>query len=328
MNGRARSASTREALLDASTGLLSGFLYLSYVLSFAFLLPVQHAFAGRGRRSGLAAAAWSLLVIIAGQAVRMFELRTGDILIALAGILPPAALIAALAFINVKVGKLSTGAKILVASAALSAIAAPLVMRVTADQGFSAFLIESIGSTMSASGLGADSAAYVGEAVKSAITVLQCAFAPLLLVTLAASWWLGSVQAARKAFREGRADESLLASLRLDTVRVPNAALWPTLLCWAGLFATLATGQTGLLRAAAWNLALCAASLYAVQGLGVLSHLSRQFNATRILRLAAPLAVMTALLSATAGAVILIVLPLVGITEVWFPYRTIKGALK
>ena len=62
MNGRAQLARNREFFLNASTGALSGLLYLSYVLSFAFLVPVQHVFAGRGRRSGLVAAAFALVV--------------------------------------------------------------------------------------------------------------------------------------------------------------------------------------------------------------------------------------------------------------------------
>jgi hypothetical protein len=65
-----------------------------------------------------------------------------------------------------------------------------------------------------------------------------------------------------------------------------------------------------------------------MQGIGIISHLSRQFNATRIVRLLAPLAVMAIALSNTAGAIIMITLPILGITEVWLPYRDVKGALK
>jgi len=43
----------RIILADATAGILSGFLYLSYVLSFAFLVPVQQSFAGRGMKAGL-----------------------------------------------------------------------------------------------------------------------------------------------------------------------------------------------------------------------------------------------------------------------------------
>jgi hypothetical protein len=328
VNGRLQFARNKEFILNASTGLLSGFLYLSYVLSFAFLVPVQHAFAGRGKKSGLVAAAFAFLVIAFGQAGRMLEMQAFDALVLAAGILPPLLLLVAISFINTRIGSLSNGSKIFVAAAILSAIAAPFVMKATSDKDFSSWLIEYIGSAMSSSGMGADGASYAKTAVNSAIGVLQSAFAVFILWVLAGSWWLGSWFAARSAVRSNMADETTFASIRLAAVRVPAMVLWPTLLSWTLLFVALLTKQEGLVAAAAWNFALCAASLYAMQGIGILSHLLKQFNATRLLRIIAPLAFMAVALSSTAGAIILIVLPLLGITEVWFPYRNLKGALK
>ncbi|HWR10895.1 MAG TPA: hypothetical protein VN445_03645 [Rectinemataceae bacterium] len=328
MNGRAQLTKNRELLLDASTGLLSGFIYLSYVLSFAFLIPVQYAFAGRGKKSGLVAATFSFLAIAVGQIARMLEIKAVDPLVILAGVLPPLLLLAAIWFVNARIGKLEAGGKILIAALILSAVAAPLVMKATSDKSFSAWLIEYIGSAMKSSGLEGDGAAYARAAVNSAIAVIQSAFAAMILWVLAGSWWLGSFIAARSAVRQKKADESVFASISLSRLRVPSIALWPTLLSWALLFAALLTKQTGLVSALVWNIALCSASLYAMQGIGIISHLSRQFNATRILRLLTPLAIMAIALSSTAGAIIMITLPVLGITEVWLPYRNLKGALK
>lgn len=328
MNGRAQLAKNKEFLLTASTGILSGLLYLSYVLSFAFLVPVQHAFAGRGRKSGLLAAAFALLVIAAGQVGRMIEMQVLDPLVIVAGILPPFLFLAAICFVNAQIGALSNGLKIIIAVAVLSAIAAPFVMQATNNKDFSSWITDYVGSVMKSSGLGEEGLSYARTAVDSAILVIQSAFAAFILWIIAGSWWLGSLYAARRLMREKKVDESLFSSIRLADMRVPSLALWPTLLAWALLFASLLTKQTGFVRAAIWNIALCAASLYAMQGIGIISHLFKKFNATRLLRLLAPLAVMAVALSSTAGAIIMIALPLLGITEVWLPYRNLKGALK
>ena len=333
MDGSVRQrARNREFLLNASAGLLSGFIYLSYVLSFAFLVPVQHAFAGRGRKSGLVAAAFAFLAIAAGQAFRMLEIKSLDPLILASGILPPLLLLAAIGFINMKPAKLGRGTSILLASALLSALVAPFVMKATSDKNFSSWLVEYVASTMSSTGATGDSLFNARAAVDSAIGVIRSAFAAIILWILAGSWWIGSVIAARGAVRAarhgGEADASVNVTVSLAGIRVPSIALWPTLLAWTLLLVVLMTRQTGYLATAAWNIALCAASLYAVQGMGILSHLSKQFNATRFLRLLAPIAILAVALSSAAGAIIMIALPVLGITEVWLPYRSIKGALK
>lgn len=327
MNGRLRLAGHRDFVLNASTGLLSGLLYLSYVLSFAFLVPIQQAFAGRGKKSGLTAAGFAFAVIAAGQLSRMFDLKTLDLLFLGSALLPPLLLLGAVAFINLKIASLSPGRKILLASALLALLAAPLVMRITSDAAFSSWLVEYLSEALGASGLGEDGAARAQAAVESAVQLIRSGFAALILWLIAGSWWLGSLIAARRALRNDSSDETT-AALRLSSLRVSPAALWPTLFSWAFLLAMLLLKQEGTAAIIAWNLALCFASLYAMQGLGVISHLARQLNATRFLRLLAPLAFLAVAFSPAAGTLIMIVLPLIGITEVWFPYRNFKGVSK
>ncbi|MDP2791615.1 MAG: DUF2232 domain-containing protein [Rectinemataceae bacterium] len=325
MDGNVRLARNREFLLNASAGLLAGFIYLSYVLSFAFLVPVQHAFAARGNRSGFIAASFAFLVIGTGQVFRMLEMKVVDPLVLASGLLPPLLLLTALGFINVKPGRLGRGAGIVLATVLLSALAAPFVMKATSDKNFSAWLVEYVAATMNSTGANGDAVFNARAAVDSAMSLIRSAFSALILWMLAGSWWIGSVIVARR--RRGD-DEGVKPFMSLADIRVPSFALWPTLLTWTLLLVVLMTGQSGYLAMAAWNIALCSASLYAIQGMGILSHLSRQFNATRFLRLLAPIAVLAVALSSAVGAIIMIALPVLGITEVWLPYRTIKGALK
>ena len=328
MNIRGQLGRNKEFLLNATTGLLSGFLYLSYVLSFAFLVPVQHAFASRGRKSGFVAAAFAILVVTAGQAARMMELQALKPLVLLAAILPPLIMIVALGFVNLRIGALTNGHKILLASAVLSLAALPFVLRATSDKSFSSWLAEYVGAAMNSSGLGEGDMSYARAAVDGAIGVIRSAFSAFILWIVAGSWWLGSLFAARAQRREKKADESVFASLRIENLRVPSIALWPTLVSWALVFAILLTKKTGIAAVVVWNIALCCASLYAMQGIGILAHLAKKFNASLLLRIAAPLVVVAVALSSTAGTIMLIALPLLGITEVWLPYRNLKGALK
>jgi len=328
VNSSERLGRNKEFFLTASTGLLSGFLYLSYLLSFAFLVPVQQAFSSRGKKSGFVAAAFAILVIAAGQTFRMVEMQSLDFLVFLAAVLPPLVMIAALSFVNLRIGALSNGNKILIASVALSLMAAPIVLRTTSDKGFSSWLVEYVGATMNSSGLGEGGMNYARAAVDGAVSAIRSSFSALILWMIVASWWLGSLFAARALKREKKADDVVFASLRLSNVRVPSIALWPTLVSWALLFAILVMKETGLISVVAWNVSLFSASLYAMQGIGILSHLFKKFNASLLLRIIAPLAVLAIALSSTAGTIMLIALPLLGITEVWLPYRNLKGALK
>ncbi len=325
MDGNVRLARNREFLLNVSAGLLAGFIYLSYVLSFAFLVPVQHAFAARGNRSGFIAALFAFLVTAAGQLFRMLEMKVVDPILLASGLLPPLLLLAAIGLINMKPFRLGRGASIVLATALLSALASPFVMKATADKNFSAWLVEYVASTMNSSGMGGDAAFNARAAVDGAMSLIRSAFSALILWMLAGSWWIGSVIGARR--RRG-VDEGAKPFMSLADIRVPFIALWPTLLAWTLLLVVLMTRKSGYLATAAWNIALCLASLYAIQGMGILSHLSRQFNATRFLRLLAPIAILAVALSSAVGAIIMIALPVLGITEVWLPYRTIKGALK
>jgi len=329
VNSRGQLGRNKEFFLNASTGLLSGFLYLSYVLSFAFLVPLQHAFASRGRKSGFVAAVFAILVIAAGQTARMMELQSLNPLVFLSGILPPLMMIVALGFVNLRIGALTNGYKILIASIVLSLAASPFVLRATSDKSFSSWLADYVGAAMNSSGLGEGSMSYARAAVDSAVGVIRSAFSAFILWIIAASWGLGSLFAARTLRRETKVDGGAIASLQLANVHVPSGALWPTLVSWSLLFAILLTKKTtGMVAVVVWNISLCTASLYAMQGMGILSHLFKKFNASLLLRIIAPLAIVAIALSSTAGAITLIALPILGITEVWLPYRNLKGALK
>lgn len=325
MDEQERLLKKRMFLADATAGILSGFLYLSYILSFVFLVPVQQSFAGRGMRAGLVSSLAAFIVIVVGTVVRMIQLRFFDILSLISSALPALLLLVALYWINAEKPRLSRIARIALAMLVLSLIAFPFVLRMGSDATFIGQLTAYVKATIDTSGLALDDSRLAAELVQRAVSIISAGFSAFILWILAGSWWLGTLLASKsRAALAGLTPEIKVP--RLAAVKVPYAALWPSLLLWALLFTALALKAEGIIRLLAWNLALCAASIYGLQGIGVLSFLLQKPGVPPFLRRILPLALIAALLSQATSAVVLIGLPVLGITEVWIPYRNPKGA--
>ncbi len=325
MDEQERLLKKRIILADATAGILSGFLYLSYVLSFAFLVPVQQSFAGRGMKAGLVSSLAAFLVITVGTVVRMVQLRFFDFLYLASACLPPLLLLAALFWINAESPRLSKMIRIFLAVLVLSLIALPFVLRMSKDSTFTDQLSAYVKETIDTSGLAIDEPRLAAELVQRAIGIISAGFSAFILWVVAGSWWLGSMLASKsRAAMLGF--EPVKKPLRLAEVKVPHAALWPSLLLWSLLFIALALKAEGIIRLLVWNLALCAASIYGLQGIGVITFLLQKPGIPALLRRLLPLALTAALLNQATSAVVLIGLPVLGITEVWIPYRNLKGA--
>jgi hypothetical protein len=319
----------KDLLAQAWAGLSGGLLYLSYILSFAFLVPIQHVFSRRGFKSGLLAIGVALGTVSVGHIGRMVEMKTVEFGTFLSGILPPALLLGAISFINLPVKKLSQGLKICIAALALSLIALPFIMHSTGDLEFLAILKDYVARTIASSGLSVNESLYAHEAVDAAVTMVRSGFSAFILWILASNWYLGDLLAnkARIPLREEYSEPDR-STKPLADLYISSAMVWPTLFSWTLLFIVIVTDSKGILSMIAWNTALWTASFYAVQGLGILSYLAAHFPAARLLRLFIPLALIILFVAPTAGMIAFIALPILGITEVWLPYRTIKGALK
>ncbi|NLX45445.1 MAG: hypothetical protein GXY71_05985 [Treponema sp.] len=325
MDEQERLSQKRIFLADATAGLLSGFLYLSYILSFAFLIPVQQSFSGRGMRAGLVSSLAAFTVIAVGTVTRMIQLRLFDLISLVSGCLPPLLLLAALYWINATVPRLTRITRILLAALVLSIIALPFVLRMSSDSAFIGQLSAYVEETIDSSGVGFDESRLAAELVQRSLGIISAGFSAFILWILAGSWWLGSLLASKT--------RAALAGLRpvrkvprLAAVKVPHKALWPSLSLWSFLFLALVLKAQGLWLLLAWNLALCAASIYGLQGMGVLSFLLHKPAVPALLRRLLPLALIAAFFNQATSAVVLIGLPVLGITEVWIPYRNLKGA--
>lgn len=311
-----------------AAGLVSGVLYLSLALALFFLIPVQIVFGRSGRRAGTTAAFAAIASIGAGQIWRMTGLGMTDALSLAYALIPPALLSGALVALNAPFWtRVDPVFRALAVTLFLSLAALPLIYDLGRDGGFTALLEQSIGALTApiAKNLGEGyeaSALAASLDVKSLVaeakTILASSFSVFFFILEAGSWWLGSRLAAA-----GR-----VVGKKVPTIReyhIPYTLLWPVLVAWAGVFVSLAFSLGGWFPALAWNAALVLSLCYAVQGLGIISHLLTSRNLPGIMRLAIALIVFATLASPVAGGLVGGALAILGITEVWIPYRNPKG---
>lgn len=330
---RSRNANPRAETLVA--GAASGLLYGSAVFAFAFLLPVQLVYGRWGKRSGLAAAAVSFAFSLIGQLGRDLlatpradwaGLFSGPALLAL--VAPPLALLALLALMNLKFwdSKLGLG-RSLSATALGSAALLPAILALEGDASFRAFFEERLGAVskafLSAAGEGYEASALAAALDPKALAatsfaILNSSFAALLFAFLAGSWWLGSRSA-------GPGSEGRRVARALDEIRLPEAFVWPFLAAWAALLAATYFKLGAAVTAAAWNIALILSLSYAAQGLGLITFLMKRWNMPRSLKVCFAVMAVVAVATPPFGTALLGLLPLLGVTEVWIPYRKPKG---
>ncbi len=322
----------RMLVASIAAGLASGILYLSLALAIFFLLPVQIVFGRSGRKAGMIAACAAIAVIGAGQVWRMVGLGMTDAASLAFALVPPAILTGSLVALNASLGgafwgKVDPLFRALAVTLVLALAALPLVLDLGRDGAFTSLLEESIGALTAplTKNLGEGYEAQVLAAsldvknlVAEAKNILASSYVVFIFVLDAGSWWLGS-----RLSGAGSTGRKNLPALR--DFRIPYALLWPVLGAWAGVFASLAFSLKGWFPACAWNTALVLSLCYAAQGVGVLSHLLSRRNLPGITRLAVALTVLIMLVSPVAGGLLAGALAILGITEVWIPYRNPKG---
>jgi len=315
----------KDLLLDMSYGLLSGLLYLSYALAFFFLTPLQYAYARKGKKAGIRASATSLIIIAAGMIFGMGDfssLRPEFVAISL---VPPALCMIACWYINSGIGRPSQGQKTVIVSALLSVIVWPFLNKMLSDASFTAGLEAMVQESLaSVSGQQID-ATVIRPTLESAMRIVRSAYAPAILGFVAANWGLGNSLATAKAYRTGAIDAAAVQKKGAGAVYVPYSLLWPTLLAWTALLIVNALHKEGTVAWITWNVALFLAALYAAQGIGILDFFFKRLKFGGLLRLLMPLLVVACFVNQTVATIVLIALPLLGITEVWFPYRNFKG---
>ena len=309
-------------------GFASSLLYSSVFLSFAFLVPVQIAFGRFGRRAGMAAAGIAVAGITVVQGWRLVATGPFDVLTLGAGVVPPLVLLGALTFMNAGFWRgLAASYRALLITAVCALATIPVLISLEHDRSISAYLEERIGSFLapirSASGSGYDASVLAAsidpkELVAASIMTLRNSYAAILLFVIGGSWRWGN----RLSGSGSRGREE---TPPIDELHLPYPLLWAFLASWSLVLAAVFSHVPDTVAAIAWNCAISLSLVYAGQGLGIVTYLFKKWNMPRFLRIVIIIMAICALVTPTTGLIVAIAIPLVGVTEIWIPYRKPKG---
>jgi hypothetical protein len=321
------SASPIPAILAA--GIASSLLYILVLPSFAFLVPVQIAYGRSGRRAGTAAAglAAAVIAVVGFASIGAAGGQSSQALAA--GILPSLFLLGAIALANAPIWKGWTERyRVFFAAAACSICALPVFARIVGDASFVSYVEKLLGDFMSplknALGDGYDASAVAAafdpkELVSLFLSVLRNSYAAILLIYIGGSLHVGNRLA-------GPGSRGRQESLPIDESRLPYPLLWAFLVAWTLVLASTLLHAPEAAAAVAWNCALALSLAYAAQGLGIATSLFKKWNMPRGLRIATAIVAAIAMMTPTAaGLAVAVALPLLGVTEIWIPYRKPKG---
>ncbi len=322
-----------ETLLFAVSSLV---LYSFGVGRAFFLVPLQVIAERRGPAGIAAAGALGVLGLAAMRLAAMLPgpIAAGDLLPAGAEVAAFLLLAAGLAAANLPWGRARTLVRLLAATVAISAAAAPLVaalaaspeVRAVVDEVFaeaSAMLRSVFTTGDSVAGTVLD-VLLVPATLKAVMReYLLHSFVPAIFAFLAFSWWAGSA-AARRASPAGQTARSW----RFAAFRLEAWWLWPLIASLAlvlavALLADAASAPAWLAYASypAWNAALLLLFLFGLQGLAILRFLLEKRGIARFLWPLLVAAVAAALATPRLNLAAAVVLPLFGASENWVRYR-------
>jgi hypothetical protein len=330
MSDSAEASGRRPSAAFIAAGLASSLLYLSIILSFAFLLPVQIAFGRKGMRSGLAAIGISAAVLTAVLGWRLAAAGAFGPTALAEGMLAPLVLLGALALINAPFRPdFAPAYKILAVTALCACAALPVIIAIERDASIAAYLEERIGAVMApmraaiaGANDGYEASALAAsldpkDLVAASISMLRDSFAAILFLILAGSWRLGN----RLSGFGSRGRE---LSGAIEELRLPYPLVWAFLVSWSLVLVAEFLRAPELPLAFAWNCALVLSLAYAAQGLGIVVHLFKSWHMSKSLRIL--IAVMAFISLVTPlGIAVAALLPLFGVTEIWIHYRKPKG---
>ncbi len=316
-----RLGGNRDNIGPVLTGLLSALFYqLGFVL-FLFLVPLQVLFERKGERPFLVAsiAAWTAITL-----VRLFELRRMEALAglgALSGIdiAVPAVFLFGLWVMNSRHPQLpSTLYRLLLSMLVCVVVLVPGALVLLSHEGARGLVTEQFrmvyDSIVSAGG--GVAVITFEEFLSMSGNFLASSFAFMYLVVLSSNWVLGKVI--------GSGAERALALRALLRFQVPLQLTWPALFSWAGMLFSLLL-PLGPLRFVVWNAGLTALLLYGVQGIAIIRHGFEKRNLSRGARTLFVGAMVLSLMIPGFNILVLIGVPLLGISELWINYHRFEG---
>ncbi len=299
-------------------GAVSAAMYLSAFATVVCVAPVQAARARAGTKSFAAAVAVAFALIV-GFTLLLFAKSGGLTANGLAeALLYPAVIAGGVAALNSGLlGTRSYPERLMLVGALCAAALIPFLLSIGADpeqEGLVRRLIDGMLTTATGEGMSdADFSRFYG--VVTRVTRAVFGFAVTALVHL--NYWIGTRVAGRDA------PGSVLMP-RASELRVSPLLVWPFFASWACILASRFVAVPAF-ETVSWNCALILAFGFAMQGTGVAAHALSRLGTPPVARVAIAFGVTMA---ATVPVVLLTgvaLLALLGVSEIWIPYRQTKG---
>jgi hypothetical protein len=318
-----------EAVIFAAVSALLYHLGMGFVL---FLIPLQAVLVRKGRRSFFISLALAFLLILGVRALlsRGAAAATPFVLLEMSVV---AALIAGLVLIQLpelaalprqRLLTLRRVPRLLAATGVAGLLSVPLILYLQGNEAFSAGLREIFGSAATALNRAfgeSDSLGLVGGGQLFSAEGLQQAAGEILLrsylfeyfLLLTGSWWAGTIIGSRST--GGKAQLTKLVDFRLG-----DGYVWPLIASLAMVLLSLVV-HIGVLGLAAWNALLILVFLYGLSGLGIIRFLLRKYKLPAGLRWLLVLAIVILAFTPRVNLAIAILVPGLGVSEIWLKYR-------
>lgn len=321
---------------------LSTLLYRLGMGPLVFLVPLQVLYIRRGEKS-FAWAAFASLVSIIGIGLLLTRMRTSSdaLASAAAASLQIPSLVFELTVVVLMIGGLALiqlpemnpdlrlpryrrATRLVLATVIAGALSVPTILYLTDNQAFSSVIREffetlvqrtnsAINNSQAETLPGAVQPIQTETVLEYIRMVMRRTYLFYYFLILTFNWWLGTIIGARSVGKRP-------GLTRIAEFKLPDRYVWP-LIASLALVVLNIVAPIRPLEVLAWNALLILGFLYAVAGLGIIRHLLRKLNVRPRVRWLLIIAIVVLAMTPRIGIVILILLPGLGVSEVWLKYR-------
>ncbi len=318
-----------EAVVFAAVSTLLYHLGMGFVL---FLIPLQAALVRKGRKSFTAAAALAVALILlvrlliqggTGEpsAVPFLVIESATVLLLIGGL----ALIQLPELMEgLERFRLPRVPRLLAATALAGVLSVPVIIYLRGSEEFQTGMreiFEGLSASMSRAFSQPESfGLFPGAPFLRPDMLMQISETFLLrtfifdyFVLLTFSWWLGTVLGARSTGRSP-------GITRIVDFKLPDSYIWPLIGALAVVLLSLVV-RLGPLEILAWNVLLIVVFLYGIAGVGIIRFGMRKVKLPVGFRWLLILAIVILAFTPRINLAILVLVPGLGVSEIWLKYR-------
>ena len=305
MDGRPPS---RRDIVSVLTTVFSGvLLFYSGVFAFIFAVPAQIVFARHGNERGVRIALWSIgamVVIHVAQALWIDVEGVNVVRLLVFDSLMPVGVLAGLTVYNVVNARWQP--RLLLGGLCVAIGALPTFVLLAEAQRGDGALYQQIEVLLNALGGVEATSEIVTLVVRTAYSTVG--FGSIAVIAI--NWWIGTSFVARS--------RGYVVTFRRATV--DDRTIWFVIGGLAVVVVSWLTHRSAL-SPLGWNVLLISAALYAVQGLGVCQHLLHRKGVGERGTRSVVTILFVLLLLPGINVIVLIGVPLLGMSEVWIDYK-------